>query len=382
MQCSPWCRLAAALLAGSLQAAATAAPDGLRLTGYNKTLAIHSRSVVPPDEPYTLLLNRTRLKLSYLVPDALELHVENDTEVRAGDFLGTAQDRMELQQPSRSLWDLQSTWDDRPRRRVTNDFFRAYAKVSRGPVDVKLGRQRIAIGTGRLWSALDMLNPLNPLQIERDEYVGVDAALAEVRLASLSRVSLAYAPQPGGGSPRWVAAWRTHVGEADVNATLARYFGDQLAGLDVATQWGGLGLRGELAGTWPASGSRYASGLMGADYAFANTLTLSLELFASTQPEAERRQQLAAQPLRAGLQPASTRYAGLVGSYEITPLLKVSAAWLSNLRDHSRFGSLSLAWSATDNLMLQGGLQRFGGASDSEYGRGQPLAYLQLQWYF
>lgn len=368
------------LLAGAW--APAAAFDGWRFAGYNKSMLVRSRTVMPPADDFTLLLNRTRLKLSYVVPESLELHVENDTELRAGDYLGTAQAQAEAAHPTRSYWDLQSTWLDGDRRRITNDFFRAYAKASIGPVDVKAGRQRIAIGTGRLWSTLDMLNPLNPLQIERDEYVGVDAALAELRMASLSKLSLAYAPLPGSADPRWVGAWRTHVGEADVNLTAARYWGDHLAGLDLATQVGGIGVRAEFTGTWPRHGTRYVSTTIGGEYAFENTLTVSVEAYYSSQPLRERRGQFLTEPSRAQAQPAGTRYVGFTGSYEFTPLLKTTAMWLANLNDHSRFASVSLAWSASDNLLLQGGVQRFFGDDDSEYGRGQPLAYLQLQWFF
>src|SRR5262249_1584456 len=162
-------------------------------------------------------------KATYVVPGQLEVHVEDDLEARLGNYLRTAQAQAEAQAPQRGYWDLRATLADNAHRRVTNDFFRAFAKLSAGATDVTAGRQRIALGTGRLWSTLDLLNPLNPLQIERDEYVGVDAVLVEHKLASLSKWSAIYAPQPGGGAPRWVGSYRSHVGESDVALTAARY---------------------------------------------------------------------------------------------------------------------------------------------------------------
>lgn len=377
------CLAAGALGIAAHQAASAGdAESALRFAGYNKTIAIRSRSAVAPAEPYSLVLNRTRLKASHVRPGLLELHVENDTELRAGDYFSTAQAGAEAGQPRRGYWDLQSNWTERPNRRFTNDFFRAYARLSAGETDVTGGRQRIPIGTGRLWSTLDMLNPLNPLQLERDEYVGADALLVEHRLASLSKLSLAYAPLPGGGPPRWVGSVRTHWGGSDLSLTLARYWRDDLAGIDLATQVGGMGLRAELTGTRPERGRRYASAMLGLDHAFENTLTLSLETYLSTQRPEDRARQLAAHSLRREIQPPGTRYAGLVASYEFTPLLKLTTLLLANLRDDSRFGAASLAWSVSDNVSLQGGLQRFSGPADSEYGRGQPLAHLQLQWFF
>lgn len=376
----------AALLAAGAARPARAEPPSLDFAGYNKTFAIASRTYAAAPEDYALGLNRTRLKLTLTQPGppgtSLQLHAENDTELRWGDYLGTAQARAERDAAPRQYWDLRSTWSDGARRRLSNDFFRAYAKLAYRETDAVLGRQRIPVGSGRLWSALDMLNPVNPLQVERDELVGVDALLIEQRLGALSKASAIYAPRPGGGSPRWVLRYRDHVGEADVSATLARYWGDDYAGLDVATQLGGLGVRGELTLTRPARGRRYASAVLGLDYAFENTLTLTLEGYLSSQDATERQRQIGADPLRAQVQPPGTRYIGLLGSYEFTPLLKATVVLLSNRGDHSRFASAALAWSVRDDLVLEAGLQRFSGTRNSEYGRGQPVTWVLAQWYF
>jgi hypothetical protein len=353
-----------------------------RFSGYNKTYFIRSKTFERVPESYDLGLNRTRLKWSGQYPSGLGLYVENDTEWRFGNYLSTAQSLAQRTQPNGLYWDLGSTWTDDSRQRLTNDFFRAYAKLSLADTDVSVGRQRIVIGSGRLWSTLDMLNPVNPLQVERDELVGVDAVLWEQGLGPLSKFSAVYAPQPGGGPARWVLRYRTHIGQADVSTTVARYWGENLAGLDVATQWGGLGVRGELTATNPALGASYTNAVLGLDYAFENTLTLTLEGYASSQPQTLRMQQLTLQPRRAQVQPLGTRYLGMVGSYEFNPLIKATVVVLTNLRDDSRFASASVAWTARENLVLELGTQRFSGKLDSEYGRGQPLIWLRGQWFF
>lgn len=360
----------------------TATGTVVRVAGYNKTLLMGSRTFDAAAERYTLGLNRTRLKLTVLRSPGFELQVENDTELRLGDYLDTAQDRAETAAPSPLYADLRSQLADGSQARLTNDFFRAYVKLSGGDTDLWIGRQRVALGTGRLWSTLDLLNPVNPLQVEREELVGVDAVRVEQRLDPLSKAGAVVAPQPGGGSPRWVAFYRSHLGEADVTGTLLRSRGEESAGVDVATQAGGLGVRGELTFTRPNLGGTYRSALLGLDYAFENTLTVSFEAYLSSQPPELRRQQVLAEPQRAQVQPVDTRYLGAMGSYEFTPLVKATLVLLSNRRDHSRFASAALAWSVREDWVVQAGVQRFSGASDSEYGRGQAFNYLQAQWFF
>ena len=380
----------AALVAAACIGAAQAAGGGLRVSGYAKSLAVASHAADEAGRPTRLLLNRLRLKLDLAPAPHWDLHLENDTEFRWGNAAGAAQWRADDAQPSRRTWHWRSSLSDGARTQLRNDVFRAVARLSLRDTDLRLGRQRIALGTGRLWSTLDLLNPLNPLQVERDEYVGVDALRIDQRLGDLSALTAVYAPMPGGGRPRWVLRGRTHAAGADLGVTLARYWNDRLAGLDVATQWQGIGLRGELtavrAGSGLAAGSaagrRHVSALLGADYAFANTLTLSVEAYLSTQDEAQRRRQFATDPLRGQVQPLGTRYAGVVASWEFTPLLKATLVGLVQLRDHSRFGAASLAWSLDEDLVLQAGVQTFGGPRDGEFGRARTLGWLQLQWFF
>jgi hypothetical protein len=374
--------LLAALGTAHAQPAEGEAAGRFEFAGYNKTLVLNSRSVDEPHDRYDLLINRTRLKLSYIVPSRVELHLEDDIQVDTGSYLRSAQARSEEQAPARRLWNLRSTWSEGERYRLRNDVYRAYAKLSFGDTDAWIGRQRVALGTGRLWSTLDLLNPLNPLQLERDEYVGVDALRVERKLSPLTRAQAIYAPLPQGAAPRGMLRLATHAGEVDVALTVAQTWGDRLAGVEVATQARGFGLRGELTATRPKTGRSYLSGVAGVDYAFANTLTLSMETYLSTQDPAERARQFALDPLRRQIQPMGTRYLGVVASYEFHPLLKGTLMVLGNLRDGSRFTSASLAWSLGDNLVLQGGVQRFRGSADTEYGRGQPLANVQLQWFF
>lgn len=353
-----------------------------RFAGYNKAFAIDSRSYDTANDRYSLALNRTRFKLTAAPLQALELHLENDTEWRAGNYLKTAQARAEPSLAPRQYLHLRSTWSDGDDQRLTNDFFRAYARLSGESADLWVGRQRIPLGSGRLWSTLDMLNPINPLQLEREELVGVDAVQVEQRLGSLSKLSVIYAPQPGGGPPRWVGRYRTHLGESDVSGTMSRFWGDDSASVDVATQLAGFGVRGEFTFTRPSHGRRYASAVLGIDYAFENTFTFTLESYLSSQPRDERESRFNTDALRSQVQPVGKRYMGLLGSYEFTPLLKATVVLLANLSDRSRAVAASLAWSAREDLILEVGLQRFSGSASSEYGRAQPITWLSLQWFF
>lgn len=357
-------------------------PAKFDLEGYNKTLGIQSRTTDGQARPYDLWLNRTRLKLTYTPTPNWQFRLEDDLELRAGNYLSTDQARDESNAPSRRLWHTRKSLGSNDNDELSNDVYRGYVKWSQGDTDVWLGRQRIALGTGRLWSTVDLLNPLNPLQIERDEYVGVDALRLDQRFSSVSRVTAVYAPAPQGRQPRWTLRYADLVGESELSGTVAHVWDEDRYSLDVASQAGGFGLRGEFTRVQVRQMPDFWATSLGLDYAFPNTLTFAFEAYLSGQSQADRSTQLAQVPLRAFTEPAGTRYLGMTVSYEFTPLLKGVLMFLDNRSDNSQFGSASVSYSLTSDLFVQAGTQRFYGRPETEYGRGQSVYYLQFQAFF
>jgi hypothetical protein len=233
-----------------------------------------------------------------------------------------------------------------------------------------------------MWSTLDMLNPINPLQVERDEYIGVDAALLEYKTGPLSRVSVVYAPDPARVSKRWLSQYRTNLDETDLAFSYGNYWGDRIVAVDFATQLGNAGLHGEAAHVSPQGGRTYGKVLLGFDYIFPNTFGIAAEAYVSSQRRSERLAQFARNPQLMQVAPFGSRYAGVALSYEFTPLFKTATYFLFNLSDNGSFVSPTLTYSISDNLTASGGAQFFSGSADSDYGRGKNLYYMQLQWFF
>lgn len=366
---------------------ATAADNSsLSVSGSYRALFTAARAQDDGTEAGSLLANRLRLRLGGQLTPAWSFQLDHDTELSLGERNAIDQAAAHTDAGQGQALGGPSTWWRRPHLLGTQQVFRAYGQYSASELTLRLGRQRIALGQGRFWSTLDMLNPMNPQQIERDELVGVDAVFAEHTLGPLSKASLVYAPDPepsqANGHDRWVAQYRNHWLSTDTTLTLATYWKDKLLGLDLATQWGGTGVRAEFTVTDAKRGAPYRSLLLGLDQAFSNTLTLMGELYLSDQRSDERAAQRLANPQRAAVQPLARRYVGVALSYEISPLLKVQASVLANLDDHSRLVVPTLTWSLSDNSVLMGGLQLFSGNPAGEYGRPADLLFLRYQHFF
>ncbi|ODV10049.1 MAG: hypothetical protein ABT20_09180 [Rubrivivax sp. SCN 70-15] len=349
--------------------------------GYVKNRLAHSHTVYPAGERYTEDFNRLRLELRGRPWPGVAIEVQYDNEIVLGSYLDTQQFQVQKNLPRPTYWDAQATYADTRDLYGEHLLHRAAVTWSGDNVDVRIGRQRIAWGTGRFFSALDRLNPFSPTSLERAERPGVDALLVEFRPGALSRASAVVAPQRAAGGSTRVLRWHANAGAADYSLMAGRFRGEEVAGADLATQVGSAGLRAELAAIRTA-GRLHERALVGMDQAFAGGLTLGAEIYLDGTGAARSSDYDFAALFAGERQTVGRRYLGAYAGYEITPLLKLNVDLIFNLRDRSRYLAPSLTWSLRPNLEAVLGTQWFAGRAGSEYGAFKDLYFVQLQWYF
>lgn len=372
--------LVAGLAFGATASIAQLQPQPLELTGSLKSVYLRSRASTGED--FALSLNRLRVEAKGDLAPGLALDLQYDNEVLLGSYLDTAEFHAAKDRVAPQYWRADANYIERGDLYGRHRLYRASVTLTRGNVDLKLGRQRIAWGTGRFWSPLDILNPVNPLALEREERVGVDAALLEAKLGPLSRASLVVAPAPDRGSPSRAVQWHGNAAGVDTSLVAGRLLGLDIVGMDLASQIGDAGIRGEAARLRPRGRPAFNRLMAGADYAFANGLTLSAELYYNGAGSRD----LAGYD-RAGLRSGrvanlATRYRGLYASYEITPLLKWVSYAVRNADDRSHAIDSRLVWSVGPATDLTVGVQHYNGTEGSEFAALPNAFQLQLQWFF
>lgn len=378
------CCIAAVLCACGMAGAqepADNSPGGIAFSGHYRNIAARSTTSIGGDETFFLDGNRLRLEWKGEVRPQVGLEVQYDNEVLLGDYLRTRQSAFESALPRRTYWDLQSVYATGDKVQGRHRLHRANVTLSRGATDLRIGRQRIAWGTGRFWSPLDLLNPVLPTALEPGEREGVDAVLVEHKRSAVSRISAVYAPVRG-RRDHLLVQWHDNRAAVDYSVTAGQVPEGKLLGVDVAGQAGGAGLRAEWTVTRSNAKGATHKMLLGWDYAFANTLTLSAEVYFDGSGSSDATQYQLAALLAGQRQTVARRYAGLYLSYEFTPLLKTQNWLASNLDDRSWYLSPRLVYSAAENLELSIGAQLFGGSASSEFGRRRNLHFVSLQRFF
>lgn len=359
---------------------AAADEDAIAFKGYYKNLLTHSRTIYPAEENFTLDLNRLRIEAQGQLPDWLSYDIQYDNEVFLGSYLDTAQFQITKTLKPNTYWDLEDDYADRGSLYARHRLYRGYVTIKSSAADVFVGRQRIAWGTGRFWNPTDLFNPLNPIQLEREERTGVDAVLAERSFGPLTKLSAAYAPTDSYSNS--AIRFSGNTTDTDFSVMTGRFQRDHVFGFDLAGHLGQSGIRAEATRTQPDLGNRYTRAVIGAEYAFQNTLTLSGEYYYNGAGAVNRLNYDFPHLLAGDIQNVARHYIGGYAKYEFTPLLRTENYVIVNLDDNSRFVAPALIYSVTSNLEWAVGVQLFHGDNGSEYGALHNVYYTQLQWFF
>jgi len=368
-----------ALMANSSMAAEATAS----LSGYYKNLLINSNTMAffPPSESYLVDLNRLRLKVDGQVGEKFSFNLQYDNEAYLGSYTDTNEFGFAVKnrQPDTSI-DLQDNYYDQNNVFARQRVYRAYVDVALPAVDLRIGRQRIAWGTAMMWNPMDILNPFNPIQLERLEREGIDAALLDWDYSALSRVSLVYAKKQSGDSS--AVRWRSNLLGFDLSLMAGRFLENTVFGFDFAGQVGDIGVRGEMTQTDPDNERRFTHAVVGADYTFSNSLSFNLEFYFNSQGSTRSKAYQFNRLLSGDMLSLARHYMGFYSSYDVTPLLQASYFLIVNLDDNSTFFSPNLVYSVTDNIEGSAGVQTFNGDTGSEFGTFENVYFVQLQWFF
>jgi len=366
-----------ALFAGS----AAAQPVSFSYQGYVKNLAIRSQSLFT-SRPYLLDVNRARGQGFVDVGGRLHGEIWLDSELLLGSFLRTQDYQFSRSFARPTLLDLDWTISENGRHRLRQELFRAFATFYDGPLQITVGRQRVAWGTGFVWTPTDLLNPIDPTAVERDEKAGVDAVHVAVAAGALSRIEAVVAPGRRRDLTSVAVRGSSHLGEYDVSLMGGVFRKDVVIGADFAGYLGGAGFRGEWAYTVPRTGRATLRAVVNTDYNFPGGWYGFVELHHNGPGTRDRRRYDTRALLSGVLFNVAREYGAVMLTKSLTPLVKASVYTLFNINDGSGLAGPSVTWSVFQNLELALSTYVFYGANDAEFGAQDNVYFGALQYFF
>ncbi len=384
-------RLPGLLLLILLPAVARAAvSDRLSLGGYVRETPLAWKAAAPmgggEDRLFTNLLH-ARQNLRWYPVSSISGALEIKTRLVEGDAAGLFLLEADPSGATETYFDWEHTFIDRERTVLVSSLDRAWISGDAGPVQVRVGRQRIAWGTNLVWNPVDLFNPSSPLDFDNEEKPGNDAIRMQVYLGPNSSVEAAASPQRE--SDRTTAALKLTVNRwgYDWVVLAGRRRSDTVFGGAWAGNIHGGGFRGELLFARPRretlSIDPYLTASVEGDYTFPGSLYLHAALLyngAGTTGNAGGEQRIEAF-VRGWYSPARASIFGEIAR-NLSPLVRADLSGILNPYDGSWYFGPMLTWSVAANLDLAVLGLFFGGDAGTEFGGSGEIAMLRLKYSF
>lgn len=323
-------------------------------------------------------LDRLRLRSNLSFNDNCALVVENETSIlykNTSTFvfehftLLTGQiANLRLDLLKNDLWQISSFID------------RLFIKVDFENLNITLGRQRIAWGTGRIWNPLDFFNPINPTNFSKIEKDGVDAVNLKWNISSLTDLSVVLNLQKNNSS-NYAARFRTNFLEFDWSFLGGYIRNIPVIGTDFAGNLFNAGFRGEFLVSFENS-NKVLKFILGADYQFTPKLYTLIEYHYNGYGKINKHNYDFSVVLSGKSIYLAQDYIVFSTSYLVHPLLNLVLIVNNNLNDASRYYSINVGWSMTESISLNLGVLFFVGKNYSEYYYYPNIYFLRSEYYF
>lgn len=261
-------------------------------------------------------------------------------------------------------WSLRGAGELRARGRID----RLLLRGELGPLSLSLGRQPVGLGTGLVFTPLDLVSPFGPAAIDTEYRPGVDALRLDLFVGdrfeqNLITAALDESAFTGRGLHEFVllSQSRVTVGTTDLALVLGEVRADEVIGLSVSGSRGAVGMHGDASLTFPAEEEDppFVRAVAGLSLLPEPRSTLSAELYLQTLGTKDPGQMLALYTaprwLRGELWAVGRGYASLAWGRELSALSQASLALVANVEDPSALLVPGFRLSVADEAELSAG---------------------------
>lgn len=318
-------------------------------------------------------LHRIRSELDLIFSHRFTVHLSPEIRLMTSDDLIPDEPGFQRQE----ILDLRRTFLDELNRRGEIFVDRAFAIWEPGDFSrVTLGKQRISWGTGFVFSALDVFNPLPPQEIVTPERRGVDGVRWQQQSGSV-RWEGVYAFLD---EDRRTGAVRARVTKDtfDTAVTAGRLAGKSFYGAETSGDIGSFGVRAEY---FNREGE--ASYLVSIDHRIGERNLVEVEYFRNGWGTDDPRQYAFLRlPLLRGEIPAlASKYVALSGRKQLNALeaIEVTVSW--NAIDEGLYANPRYLKSLSDHSELVAGAQIFIASEPAEYSAFSNIYYVRVTIY-
>ncbi|MBN2816074.1 MAG: hypothetical protein JXQ67_05285 [Campylobacterales bacterium] len=325
----------------------------------------NSNFSIEANEPYNY--NRLRLRLDYTNEGYFATFIGDGVNYYGDDFVNSAYFALLKEQSADTPISTQSDYRAYNGGEAYAKVYRAYGGYEDESNRIVFGLQNITMGVGRIWTPTNLFNPRNTYAIEPDEIFGVLALSYTRYLSSTSQLTVV-ASQKADDSYKYALRYKAYLDIADFAINLVASDKTKMLGYELEGNLAQSGVELRSEGAYIKSRLKkslyeekdigYFQGILGADYAFVNGLTLSAEGLYSSKSFSYGEILLNYNSEILPNLVTENFYAALSGVYSFNIYLDGSLVYIDGFHgDESRFISPSLTYTMNDyNSFMLGAL--------------------------
>ncbi len=222
----------------------------------------------------------------------------------------------------------------------TTKVYRGYLEYIGEKHLLSIGRQRVPLGIGTIWSPLDIFNPKDPYSTTTKEVEGIDSIKYEYAINPVSDFRILAAEDKFALRGKFKNLGIDYIDDEDFKI-LGYEFQSEIfeTGVDFKSEGGNFNDK--------KTDKTHSQYMVGVEAGFENSLNLNTEYKYDTSTD--------------------IGYAGIIGNYQLTPLLILEVLLIKNLEDKSYLLNFGGNYSLSDESTLRVAVVNYEGKQQSEF---------------
>ena len=339
------------------------------------------------DAEYIYNYDRLRVRLDYTQGEYFSTFIGDIVNYVGKSYVASKDFEYVKLLASDTPFKTQSSFYDYTYGNVYLRAYRAYSGYENASNRVVVGLQNISMGVGHIWNPSNLFNPKNIYALEPDEVFGVFGALYTRHLSDLSDLSLVVS-QKKDKTLKYALSYKAYLDFADMGLNVISSDDTKMLSADMEGNLAdtGIELRSEVVYinsqiNQPLAGKKdveMMQGIVGADYAFVDGLTVTGELLYSSEKFSYSEILSNYDADVASNLFFSHFYSALSCTYSVNIFLDTSLTYIESFNTkNSRFISPTLTYTLNDYNAFNLGAMIQSGASGSEFGDFKNSYYLK-----
>jgi len=346
-----------------------------------------SSPILNADKRYLYNYDRLRFRGDYTHENFFSTIIFDGVNYLGEEYVNSNEFEYIKRNKSDTPFKTQSTFHEYDNGALYTKLYRLYGGYEDNNNRVVLGLQNISMGVGRIWTPTNLFNPTNVYALEPDETFGVAAFLYTKHLNDTSDLTFVVS-QDADNNFKYALRYKAFFDFAEIGINVVNSSNTKMIGYEIEGNLAdtGIELRSEGAyiknniKTTPTidENIKFFQGILGADYAFVNGITVIAEALYSSKTFSLGEMLLNYDSDILPNLVFSNFYTALSFSYSFNIFLDGSLVYIESFNDkNSRFLSPTLSYTLNDYNSFMIGAMIQDGNSGSEFGESKNTYYFK-----